>query len=77
MPQETYSSSIFNSPNKNLRGLKGLIYNNTNTPYAEEIINDRELAQRKADEAGMLFIYNSITLNELFLQLCVGIMLSA
>lgn len=50
MPQESQSSSsIFSSPGKNLRGLKGLIYNNTN---AEEIINDHELAHRKAEEAG-------------------------
>lgn len=54
MPQEIYHSSIFTSPSKNLRGLKGLIYNNSNTPHAEEIINDRELAQRKAEEAGTL-----------------------
>ncbi|KAI3456773.1 hypothetical protein Pfo_013436 [Paulownia fortunei] len=53
MPQESYSSSIFNSPSKNLRGLKSLIYNNGNTPYAEEIINDHELAQRKAEEAAL------------------------
>lgn len=54
MPQESYSSSsIFNSPNKNLRGLKSLIYNAT---HADEIISDRELAQRKAEEAGMFFI---------------------
>lgn len=52
MPQEIYSNSIFNSPNKNLRGLKGLIYNAT---HADEIISDRELAQRKADEAGSFF----------------------
>ncbi|GFP89123.1 hypothetical protein PHJA_001056000 [Phtheirospermum japonicum] len=50
-PQESFSSSIFNSPNKNLRGLKGLIYNNSNAPYAEETINDHELAHRKAEEA--------------------------
>lgn len=48
MPQESYNSSIFNSPNKNLRGLKGLIYN---TSHTDELISDRELAQRKADEA--------------------------
>ncbi|KAL7088158.1 hypothetical protein ACP275_13G111000 [Erythranthe tilingii] len=52
MPQESHiSSSIFNSPSKNLRGLKGLIYNTTNAPYAEETINDHELAHRKAEEA--------------------------
>ncbi|XP_057765408.1 kinesin-like protein KIN-14F [Salvia miltiorrhiza] len=48
MPQESYNNSIFNSPSKNLRGLKGLIYNTAN---ADEIISDRELAQRKAEEA--------------------------
>ncbi|XP_051126071.1 kinesin-like protein KIN-14F [Andrographis paniculata] len=50
MPLESYSS-IFNSPSKNLRGLKSLIYNNGNAPGAEEIINDHELAQRKAEES--------------------------
>ncbi|XP_011095593.1 kinesin-like protein KIN-14F isoform X2 [Sesamum indicum] len=53
MPQESYSSSIFSSPSKNLRGLKGLIYNNSGAPYAEEIISDRELAHRKAEEAAL------------------------
>ncbi|GMH05841.1 hypothetical protein Nepgr_007681 [Nepenthes gracilis] len=48
MPQETsYSNSIFTSPCKNLRGLKALVCNET----TEEIINDDELAQRKAEEA--------------------------
>lgn len=53
MPQESNSNgSIFFSPSKNLRGLKGLIYNSSDDAvYAEEIINDRELAQRKAGEA--------------------------
>lgn len=64
MPQESNYNSIFNSPCKNLRGLKGLnsIINNNNNnnnsnsngtdcSYAEEIINDHELAQRKAGEA--------------------------
>ncbi|XP_073158493.1 kinesin-like protein KIN-14F isoform X2 [Henckelia pumila] len=54
MPQEiSYMScsSIFSSPGKNLRGLKGLIHSNGEASYQEEIINDRELAQRKADEA--------------------------
>ncbi|KAJ0103181.1 hypothetical protein Patl1_03775 [Pistacia atlantica] len=52
MPQETnYSSSILISPCKNLRGLKTLVSNNE-ASYTEEIINDYELAQRKAEEAG-------------------------
>ncbi|XP_031264002.1 kinesin-like protein KIN-14F [Pistacia vera] len=51
MPQETnYSSSILISPCKNLRGLKTLVSNNE-ASYTEEIINDYELAQRKAEEA--------------------------
>lgn len=55
MPQESNTGSIFYSPNKNSRGLKGLICNsNNNAVYAEEIINDRELAHRKAEEAGNL-----------------------
>uniref|UniRef100_A0A6N2L2B5 Kinesin motor domain-containing protein n=1 Tax=Salix viminalis TaxID=40686 RepID=A0A6N2L2B5_SALVM len=50
MPQETNNGSIFTSPCKNLRGLKGLMSSNE-ASYTEEIINDRELAQRKAEEA--------------------------
>lgn len=60
MPQESDNiSSIINStPCKNLRGLKALIANNE-ASYTEEIINDHELAQRKAGEAGtyLLFFY--------------------
>lgn len=60
MPQEGNLDSIFFSPNSKLRGLKGLISysnnnnnnNNVNGAGAEEIINDHELAQRKAGEAG-------------------------
>lgn len=56
MPQETnYSSSILTSPCKNLRGLKSLVSNNEASSYTEEIINDYELAQRKAEEAGKLW----------------------
>lgn len=53
MPQESNSSSLFTTPCKNLRGLKSLVSSNE-APYActEEIINDYELAQRKAEEAG-------------------------
>ncbi|XP_052207437.1 kinesin-like protein KIN-14F [Diospyros lotus] len=65
MPQESsnYYGSIFTSPGKNLRGLKGLnsiIGNNNNSNSnssdassfaGDEIINDHELAQRKAEEA--------------------------
>lgn len=39
---------LFNSPNKNSRGLKGL---NSLTNGTEEFIDDRELAQRKAEAA--------------------------
>ncbi|KAF5728491.1 Kinesin-like protein 1 isoform 2 [Tripterygium wilfordii] len=57
MPQETNSNSnptsIFTSPSKNLRGLKALVpnTNNNEASYTEEIINDDELALRKAEEA--------------------------
>lgn len=67
MPQETnYLSSVFTSPCKNLRGLKSVVSNNE-ASYTEEIINDYELAHRKAEEAGAisdyyyfacLFLYN-------------------
>lgn len=67
MPQETnHSSSVFTSPCKNLRGLKSVVSNNE-ASYTEEIINDYELAHRKAEEAGAisdyyyfacLFLYN-------------------
>jgi len=51
MPHETNHGSLFTSPCKNLRGLRGLIPSNE-ACYPDEIINDRELAQRKAEEAG-------------------------
>ncbi|XP_015163638.1 kinesin KP1 isoform X1 [Solanum tuberosum] len=57
MPQESnqnQSNSLFNSPAKNLRGLKGnLGYNSSSNEvsYTEEMFNDRDLAQRKAEEA--------------------------
>ncbi|KAK2979716.1 hypothetical protein RJ640_004905 [Escallonia rubra] len=51
MRQESNPSSIFSSPSKNLRGLKALISSNSNNEATDEIINDRELAQRKAEEA--------------------------
>ncbi|KAI3466388.1 hypothetical protein Pfo_023051 [Paulownia fortunei] len=51
MPQENYSSSIFNSPSKNMRGQQNLIHSSSKAPYAEEIINYGGLAQRKAEEA--------------------------
>lgn len=50
MPQECDTHSILISPCKNLRGLKALVANHE-ASYAEEIINDHELAQRKAGEA--------------------------
>lgn len=52
MPQETNCGSIFTSPCKNLRGLKTSVSNNE-ASFSEEIINDYELAQRKAEEAGI------------------------
>lgn len=52
MPQESDHNSILNTPCKNLRGLKALIANNNEASYTEEIIDDHELAQRKAGEAG-------------------------
>ncbi|KAF3667446.1 putative patellin-6-like [Capsicum annuum] len=58
MPQESKQNQInswFISPVKNLRGLKGnLGYNGSNNEasYTEEMFNDRDLAQRKAEEAG-------------------------
>lgn len=51
MPQESDAHSNLMSPCKNLRGLKALVPNNE-ASYNEEIINDHELAQRKAGEAG-------------------------
>ncbi|GAA0146394.1 microtubule binding motor protein [Lithospermum erythrorhizon] len=56
MSQETKTeNSMFYSPGKNynMRGFKGLTYNNTETSFDEEsmIINDYGLAQRKAEEA--------------------------
>ena len=57
MPQETNCNSIFSSPGKSLRGLKSLASNNEAAGYVEEIINDHELAHRKAEEAGICFIY--------------------
>ncbi|XP_060187485.1 kinesin-like protein KIN-14F [Lycium barbarum] len=57
MPQEinqNQSNSLFNSPVKNLRGLKGnLGYNcsSNEASYTEQMFNDRDLAQRKAQEA--------------------------
>ncbi|XP_010252852.1 PREDICTED: kinesin-like protein KIN-14F [Nelumbo nucifera] len=50
MPQEANSDSTFTTPSKSLRGgLKGL--NCQEGLFAEEVINDDELAQRKAEEA--------------------------
>ncbi|XP_059285247.1 kinesin-like protein KIN-14F [Lycium ferocissimum] len=57
MPQEINQNqinSLFNSPVKNLRGLKGnLGYNcsSNEASYTEQMFNDRDLAQRKAEEA--------------------------
>lgn len=53
MPQETN----YTSPCKNLRGLKSAVSNNE-ASYTEEIINDYELAQRKAEEAGNIALTN-------------------
>ncbi|XVF77000.1 hypothetical protein PTKIN_Ptkin14bG0004900 [Pterospermum kingtungense] len=53
MPQETNSSNqIFASPSKNLRGLKVLVSNSFDqASNTEDVFNDNELAQRKAEEA--------------------------
>ncbi|KAL4309482.1 hypothetical protein GQ457_01G006230 [Hibiscus cannabinus] len=52
MPQETNSNPNFTSPSKNLRGLKALAFDNVeNSPTQEDIFNDYDLAQRKAEEA--------------------------
>ncbi|KAK8527065.1 hypothetical protein V6N13_084936 [Hibiscus sabdariffa] len=52
MPQETNSNPNFTSPSKNLRGLKALASDNVeNSPTQEDIFNDYDLAQRKAEEA--------------------------
>ncbi|XP_015080490.1 kinesin-like protein KIN-14F [Solanum pennellii] len=57
MPQESnqnQSNSLFNSPVKNFRGLKGnLGYNSSSNEVSntEEMFNDLDLAQRKAEEA--------------------------
>ncbi|XP_047340981.1 kinesin-like protein KIN-14F [Impatiens glandulifera] len=55
MPQENSYGSIFPSPCKNLRGLKGLSSivngNSSDDSFGEEIISDYELAQRKAEES--------------------------
>ena len=57
MPQETNCNSIFSSPGKSLRGLKSLASNNEAAGYVEEIINDHELAHRKAEEAGICLFF--------------------
>ncbi|XP_042520596.1 kinesin-like protein KIN-14F isoform X1 [Macadamia integrifolia] len=52
MPREANCISMFTSPCKNLRpGLKGL--NSEDANIADEVINDDELAQRKAGEAAL------------------------
>ena len=57
MPQESNCNSIFSSPGKSLRGLKTLASGNEAAGYVEEIINDNELAHRKAEEAGIAFSF--------------------
>jgi len=53
MRQESNGNATFSSPVKSLRGLKALVSNGDHqASAAEEIINDDELAQRKAGEAG-------------------------
>lgn len=52
MRQESNGNATFSSPVKTLRGLKALVSNGDHqASAAEEIINDDELAQRKAGEA--------------------------
>ncbi|GAV59639.1 Kinesin domain-containing protein/CH domain-containing protein [Cephalotus follicularis] len=50
MPQESNLNTVLASPCKNLRGLKSMVSQNQ-ASYNEEIINDHELAHRKAEEA--------------------------
>lgn len=53
MPQEISANSVMlNTPSKNSRGLKAL---NSLTNGVEEFIDDRELAQRKAEAAGTFY----------------------
>ncbi|KAK9024803.1 hypothetical protein V6N11_004956 [Hibiscus sabdariffa] len=51
MPQQINSNPIFTSPSKNLRGLKALIYNSVEASNTDDVFNENELAQRKAEEA--------------------------
>ncbi|OMP06953.1 hypothetical protein COLO4_07750 [Corchorus olitorius] len=54
MPQESNSNPIFTSPSKNLRGLKALPSTiNVDASHTEDVFNDNELAQRKAEEAAL------------------------
>ncbi|XP_038896898.1 kinesin-like protein KIN-14F [Benincasa hispida] len=57
MPQElSFMNSKLMSPNKNVRGLKALVaicndHASSDSAISEEVINDHELAHRKAEEA--------------------------
>ncbi|MBA0693308.1 hypothetical protein Goari_010799, partial [Gossypium aridum] len=51
MPQLVNSNSIFTSPSKNLKGLKALLSNNVEPSNTDDVFNENELAQRKAEEA--------------------------
>ncbi|CAK9308633.1 unnamed protein product [Citrullus colocynthis] len=57
MPQElSFVNSKLMSPNKNVRGLKALVaicndHASSDSAISEEVINDHELAHRKAEEA--------------------------
>ncbi|GMI63846.1 kinesin-like protein 1, ARABIDOPSIS KINESIN-LIKE PROTEIN 1 [Hibiscus trionum] len=51
MPQQINSNPIFTSPSKNLRGLKALISNDVEASNTDDVFNENELAQRKAEEA--------------------------
>ena len=65
MPQETNSNQIFASPSKNLRGLKALVSNNFEASNTDDIFNDNELAQRKAEEAGILSQQQSLKIRKI------------
>ncbi|KAK8623085.1 hypothetical protein V6N13_117978 [Hibiscus sabdariffa] len=66
MPQETNSNPNFTSPSKNLRGLKALASDNVeNSPTQEDIFNDYDLAQRKAEEAGIFHLIKNPSTNAL------------
>lgn len=67
MPQElSFVNSKLMSPNKNVRGLKALVaicndHASSDSAISEEVINDHELAHRKAEEAGINLYFIALT----------------